>query len=71
MDNAKIKEILEKEMYSPVSDTITLNYISMLARSTDDDLMLAAEVRRMLGVPPSRQMKPKTNSEYLPCPIKL
>ena len=71
MDNEKIKEALEKEEHKPISDTITLNYISMLARSTDDDSLLASEVRRMLDAPKSRKPIIKHNPYYLPCNKKL
>ena len=73
MNNTELKAKLESKQMLPVSDTITLNYISMLARSTDDDLFLASEVRRMLDVPKSR--KPKitldNNIMYMPCEKKL
>ena len=71
----KIKPKFHKEVVvREVADTITLDFITNLAMRTDDDLQLAKEVRRILGVEQSRRkltiIKGK-NFDYLPAKNKL
>jgi hypothetical protein len=68
----KIKTKLSKgeTEYSEVADTVTLEYIKMCAIGTDNDVALAKEVRRILGVEKSR--KPViVERHYLPAENEL
>lgn len=69
MDNEEIKNKLDAEVAAS-DDTVTINYLKMLAMGTDNDQAFADEARRVLGVEKSR--KPVIiNQEYLPCSSKL
>lgn len=69
-DNEKIRKKLDVEVIAS-DDTITINYLKMVAEGTDNNEALAEEVRRVLGVPKSRKPRLEINTEYLPCNKKL
>jgi hypothetical protein len=72
-EKIKIK-ISEGESEYLGSDEKTLGYIKMFAIKTDNDVALAKEVRRVLGVEKSRRYSEDINGHiyhYLPADNKL
>ncbi len=70
----KIKAKLEQEEYVGKDESLTLEYIRMCAIGTDNDVALAKEVRRVLGVEKSRRYQEDVSGHtyhYLPAENKL